>query len=215
MDAKTYLNQVIKLENKLYSKKEQLIILEQKMIYSSPAGNDSIGSGASAQFVVDKLPMQIANKEILENDIKTIEKDLIVKKAEILKTIDKLDDELISEILYMRYLRKMPINKIAERIDKPIKWVYHNHTEGINAIQIMLYAQQPRVSIKYHLYDLLESKIIFTGKFTEIANFLNTDVHRVTASCYQKLTIGHYCITTTNNVDEQVSIIKKKKGNIQ
>ena len=215
MDAKTYLNQVIKLENKLYSKKEQLIILEQKMIYSSPAGNDSIGSGASAQFVFDKLPMQIANKEILENDIKTIEKELIIKKAEILKTIDKLDDELISEILYMRYLRKMPINKIAERIDKPIKWVYHNHTEGINAIQIMLYVQRPRISAKYHVYNLYESKIEFIGTFTEIANFLNTEVHRVTASCYQKLAIGHYCVTTTNNVDEQVSIIKKKKGNIQ
>lgn len=212
MDAKTYLNQVITLENQLYSKKEQLIILEQKMIYSSPAGNDSIGSGASVQFVVDKLPVQIANKEILENDIKTIEKELIIKKAEILKTIDKLDDELISEILYMRYLRKMPINKIAERIDKPIKWVYHNHTEGINAIQIMLYARAPRENTQYHIYNLLESKIEYTGSLTEIANFLNTDVFRVRTSHIQEITIGHYGILKTKDVELQVTRLLKKRG---
>lgn len=215
MDAKTYLNQVIKLENKLYSKKEQLIILEQKMIYSSPAGNDSIGSGASVQFVVDKLPVQIANKEILENDIKSIEKDLIVKKAEILKTIDKLDDELISEILYMRYLRKMPINKIADRLDRPIKWVYHKHTEGVNTVQIALYARQPRKKTQYHLYDLANSNIEFTGTFTEIANYLNENVQRIHAAFYQELMVGHRCIFDLENVETQVNKIRKKKGNIQ
>lgn len=215
MDAKTYLSQVIKLENKLYSKKEQLMILEQKMIYSSPSGNDNIGSGTSVQYVTDKLPMQIANKEILENDIKTIEKELIVKKAEILKTIDKLDDELISEILFMRYLRKMPINKIADRLDRPIKWVYHKHTEGINAVQIALYARQPRKKTQYHLYDLANSIIEFTGTFTEIANYLNENVQKIHASFYQELLIGHRCICDLNNVETQVKKIRNRKGAIR
>ena len=135
MTAKEFLNQVREL-NKQINNKLQLLDSYKDRAYSlSSGGNDNCFGGRKIEppFVV------FAGKiDELEREIDGLTDDLIAKKQEINKTLEKLEDEQEQIVLRYFYIQCLNIPKIMQAMGYSRRWVDMKKHFGVKNIEKIL-----------------------------------------------------------------------------
>ena len=135
MTTKEYLLQVSKLEYKISRMKlrsEEYERLSHSI--SSPKYDNEPVSGTrnlEAPFV-----KWIMKKCDLDREIEALEEKLLNLKAEIMLTIETLDNEDYKNVLVLHYINGMPWEKIANKLYVSRRTVYRWHEQGLKEIVV-------------------------------------------------------------------------------
>lgn len=136
--ALVFLNQISNLRNKIYFKEELKIILEAKLQYSSPLGKNQLGSGTSVSYASDKIPLQINNLQEVMDDLEKLYKKISIKAIELTDFIDKNNNGVVAEILYLRFVQCRSILDISNHLNESVRFVSKSLSLGIKNINIAL-----------------------------------------------------------------------------
>ena len=133
MTVKEFLNQVRELNKQINSKLQLLDSYKDRAYSLSSGGNDNHFGGRKIEppFVV------FAGKiDELEREIDGLTDDLIAKKQEINKTIEKLEDEQEQIVLRYFYIQCMSIAGISRTMGFSEIWVKKKKYLGIKNLKL-------------------------------------------------------------------------------
>lgn len=187
-----YLSQVLKLTQTIENKKEQLVRLEQRMLYTSPTFETKEGTTSNSPSI-DKIPKLLADKEALEESIEKLEVKLQETRSRLMRMIDSLEDYDCSDVLYLRYIRGQDFATIASIMKRKKSWVYHKHTLAVDmfAVKIKEFRRNPK---RYDVLDYINGEIVFTGTSREVADYLGKSQQIINHSIAQRLLINKHLI---------------------
>ena len=135
MTAKEYLMQVKKLEYKISRMKERSEEYERlSHSISSPKYDCEPVSGTrnlEAPFV-----KWIMKKCDLDKEIEALEEKLINLKAEVMLTIETLDNEDYKNVLVLHYINGVAWDEIAERMFVSVSTVFNWHRNSLQKLKI-------------------------------------------------------------------------------
>ena len=131
MRAKDYLNQVRLLDRRIEQKREEVQQLRDRAtgVSSGLGGSGRVQSTPEA----DKAGRIVARYVDLEREIEEIEIELCEKRHEVIDTIHRLEDHRFVELLYLRYVKYMRIEDIANTMKKSNGEPYsYNHIADLH-----------------------------------------------------------------------------------
>lgn len=131
MSPKEYLQQAYRIEQEIKLNNELLL-----QTYSSLCGKgityETDGSRHNPNGnSVERNLLQAAE---YEERINAAIKELMQKRLEIEKVIDAVPDAVLREILKRRYLLYQKWDKIAEEMNRDLRWVYRLHSKALSKI---------------------------------------------------------------------------------
>ncbi len=131
MSPKEYLQQAYRIEQEIKLNNELLL-----QTYSSLCGKgityETDGSQRNPNGnSVERNLLQAAE---YEERINAAIKELMQKRLEIEKVIDAVPDAVLREILKRRYLLYQKWDKIAEEMNRDLRWVYRLHSKALQKI---------------------------------------------------------------------------------
>lgn len=138
MDAKTYLQQIIKLEHLIENK--MLDIARWKDIALSttaPINEIRVQTSKNQQ----QMTAAVTNYIDMESEIKNDMQKLMHKRQEIINTIEKLKPAEY-DVLYKIYVQGLTLAEVAAAFDRSYRWAVGIHHRGLNHIQEILNNQQ-------------------------------------------------------------------------
>ena len=208
MDTIKYLSQVINLERELERKQEQLIRLEQRMIYVSPSFDTEASGGGSRSN--EKLAKQVAEKELLENNIKNLERKIKETRARLIRIIDSIEDHDACDVIYMRYIRNFSFKKISEIMERSISWVYYKHGVAVDITTTKLEKYKPHFTKKLYLINLFNMEVVKHDSLPNLAEYLNIPLGTANAMVAQGSRRRNHIIVDDPNDTEKLSKILEK-----
>ena len=135
MTAKEYLMQVQKLEYKIKRMKQMSEEYERlSHSISSPCYDREPVSGTrnlEAPFV-----KWLMKKCDLDKEIEALEEKLINLKAEVMLTIETLDNEDYKNVLVLHYIKGVSWEEIAERMFVSVSTVFNWHRNSLQKLKI-------------------------------------------------------------------------------
>ena len=189
MDAREYLEQALVISARIKDLRDQLAVVNQKMLYVSPRLDNDVSSSGQ---VGDKLPKQIAKQEHLISQIIELEIQLVEVKATLTKFI-VIGDAEINELLIMKYVMLKSNDFIAKHLDRTIKWVYENHTKGVALIQRKL-NRKAWGNTKYLLFDNVDNVEIMFDVAEKIMMFLEINLNTFNSMYHQRIQVDKYIV---------------------
>lgn len=129
MTAKEYLSQAAVLKRRIKQIEERIeelrtevsspkaIRYDKDMVQSSPAGD------ALASYMVRLEKEQI--------DLYRLKAEYLEKREEIRTRLTRVNPDLYSDILYMRYLEQKPLGQIAEELSYSYEWICRLHGRAL------------------------------------------------------------------------------------
>lgn len=131
MSPKEYLQQAYRIEQEIKLNNELLL-----QTYSSLCGKGITYETDGSQHnpngnSVERNLLQAAE---YEERINAAIKELMQKRLEIEKVIDAVPDAVLREILKRRYLLYQKWDKIAEEMNRDLRWVYRLHSKALSKI---------------------------------------------------------------------------------
>lgn len=67
----------------------------------------------------------------MKDDVELFIQETLKLKREIMKDIDKIDDDACIQLLYMRYFEKMNFNDIADKLGLSYKRIHQVHSKAL------------------------------------------------------------------------------------
>lgn len=135
MTAKEYLMQVQKLEYKISRMK--LRSEEYERLSHSIAGPNYDREPVSGTRSLDASFVKwILKKADLDREIETLEEKLVNLKAEVMLTIETLDNEDYKNVLVMHYINGMPFGEIAENLYVSESTIFRWHRYGLDSLKM-------------------------------------------------------------------------------
>lgn len=131
MTVKEWLNRGFKLNKEI----EQLVEAKEKAkdlacSVVSNLGNEKV-QGTTGNSTENKMVSYAEYSRLLS---KRIDKLLEINK-EIVGAISKVDDATLRSLLTARYINFKTWERIAEDLDKELRWVYRLHKKALNNIE--------------------------------------------------------------------------------
>lgn len=133
MTAKEYLEQVQKLEYKIKRMKQRSEEYE-RMSLSVSGQNYEDARVDKTRNLEAPFVKWIMKKCDLDREIETLEKKLVNLKAEIMLTIEKLDNEDHKNVLVMHYLNGCTWNDVAKKLYVGRRTVFRWNEQGLNEL---------------------------------------------------------------------------------
>ncbi len=136
-EVKEYLNQAYYLDMRIKALQDELTMLESILFRCTPSYSNT-GHNSSPQptfeYTIDRV---IQYRERLNNEID----NLIDKKRDIKKTIDKLDNDKEKLVLHKRYINFQTFESIAEDLDVTPRQVYKIHKKTLEKLKKFIEVQ--------------------------------------------------------------------------
>lgn len=127
LKAKKLLLEIMKrdkiIELKLEELERQKILCEVKGI--SYDGEKVQGSSNTSQstMIIEYIQMK--------DDVEAFIQETMKLKRDVMKDIDKIENEACVQLLYMRYFEKMNFNDIADKLDLSYKRIHQVHSKAL------------------------------------------------------------------------------------
>lgn len=135
MDAKRYLQQVIKLDTQIQNKLiEKAQWMDVALSITAGVGGDRVQSSG----VKSKMAEAVEKCVDMEAEINALVDRLIEVKREIISTIERVENPTEYNLLHMRYIQKMDLQEIADRYDREYTWATTCHGRALKSVQIVL-----------------------------------------------------------------------------
>lgn len=125
MTAKEYLGQAYAIDRRVRIELEKVRAMRSVLDYKPPNLQGGSGSGSGG------LPEQLARVMEYEQRVTKLIGDLVSRKLEIERTIDKVTDLKLREILVRRYLSFQKWEQIAVDMSIDIRWLYRLHQRAL------------------------------------------------------------------------------------
>lgn len=125
------LNKMIYLNKSILKDKRKLKAINETMYDLKSKKNDITGvySGKKAPFLsVDK---DIDTKSMIEARIKNNNRDLDILKKDLIKKLDNIDDDLMHDIMFLRYIDFFSWSKILKVLNYSRSRIFQKHNECI------------------------------------------------------------------------------------
>ena len=135
MNAKEYLEQYKRLVERIRQLDIEIVTLEEEY--------DSISvdySGMPHSSTIADRTAKLASK-VMDKRLKKIElrAEAVTRRDEVLTVISRVEDALLSKLLYDRYILLMTWEKVAEDCDKSDKWCRTVlHSRALQSVKIIL-----------------------------------------------------------------------------
>ena len=129
-NAKAYLSQVRLLDVKIAQKQKELEMLRAETENISPNSNsDKIQTSAN-----DRLSTNIAKIIDIEQDITKKQVELIVLRHAIIDKIHELDNPILIDVLYKRYVEYKTYNLIAYELGYNVVYTRQLHMKALDLL---------------------------------------------------------------------------------
>ncbi len=132
MNAKEYLNQAFRIDQRINSKLEQVASLHALATKATSTMTDMPGSPNRNIHRMEDILIKIME---LEDEINADIDKLVDLKAEITETIKAVDHLEYQTLLEKRYLCFQTWERIAVDMDYDLRWVYRMHNKALDAVQ--------------------------------------------------------------------------------
>ena len=133
MTAKEYLNQAFLLDQQISSKMAQLSSLQSLSMKVTTTYSDVPASGTRNVHQMEDVIVKIMEmQEEIDQDLEA----LVDLKAQILRTIKKVDNTECRVLLELRYLCFYTWEQIAVEMDCTINNVYRLHRKALNKVRV-------------------------------------------------------------------------------
>ena len=131
MSPKEYLQQAYRIERKVRLDKEMLESMHAAL-HGRSVNYESDGSQRNPQGnSVERAILRVVE---YEERINAEIEELTQKRLEIEEVIEAVPDETLREILKRRYLMYQKWDKIAEEMNRDLRWVYRLHSKALSKI---------------------------------------------------------------------------------
>lgn len=135
-EVKSYLNQALLLDKRINALQDELTTLESKLQRCTPSYTNVRGGGnqPTFEYTLDRI---MKYREMLNCEID----NLVDRKRDIMKVIDKLDNDKEKLILYKRYINFQTFENIAEDLDITQRQVYKVYKKSLEKLQKFIEVQ--------------------------------------------------------------------------
>lgn len=136
-NVKEYLSQAYYIDKRIDTLNNELIMLESKLCKCTANYNSaghSNNTRSAFEYTIDKV-MQYRDR--LNNEIN----NLVDKKNDIKRMIDKLDNDKEKIILHKRYINFQTFESIAEDLELNPRQIYRIHKKSLEKLQNVIECQ--------------------------------------------------------------------------
>ena len=135
MYAKNYLEKAINIEERIKNKNLEI---EQWRTIATKTSASAEGERVQTSTSLHKMEDAAIKIVELEQEAKEMRSKLIEKKAEIIKTIDQVEDAESYSVLHLRYVQGMTLEKIAETKEISVSTVERKLNSAYELVQVIL-----------------------------------------------------------------------------
>lgn len=128
MDTKTYLNQVSRLDLMVKNKISELSALRE-LCYGLSA--ISTEERVQTSLKPDKIGSMVAKIDDLERKTDQLIDEYVDKRRKIIDQIDSMDDKLVYNILFARYIQKKTLERIAADMNYSFRQITRLHGKAL------------------------------------------------------------------------------------
>ncbi len=133
MNAKEYLNQGFRINERIDSKIEQIAMLRNLALKTSVTLSDMPGDPNKGKSRTEGLIVKILG---LEEEINADISKLVDLKQEIMRVIDKIEDPQESLLLNLRYLNFLTWEDIAIKMDCSVRTIHKLHGRALEHVKV-------------------------------------------------------------------------------
>ena len=128
MTAKEYLNQVRNLESKMKMLKEEIDTLREMVVSTGAVQQEERVMSSGAQ---DKMAETICKINEKEDDWNNLMREFALARAEVIISIQKLNNTDYEQILYKRYCQSKKWEEIAMEMNYSYRWILKLHGRAL------------------------------------------------------------------------------------
>lgn len=128
MDTKTYLSQIGRLDLMIKNKISELSSLRE-MCYGLTGMSNEERVQSTPNF--DKIGTAVAKIDDLERKTDRLVDEYVDKRKRIIEQIDDMDDKVIYEILFARYIEQKTFERIAADMDYCFRQITRLHGKAL------------------------------------------------------------------------------------
>lgn len=132
-EARTYLEQAYRIDQRINSKIEQVASLHNLATKANSTLTDMPGSSNRNIHRMEDIIVKIVD---LENEINQDIDTLVDLKTEIMQVIKKVDDLELQTLLEQRYLNFRTWEQIAVDMGYNVRHLYRMHDKALKAVQV-------------------------------------------------------------------------------
>lgn len=132
-EVKKYLKQAYKLDQRLKRERRNLEKLQSSAEYRSPNFEGGGGSGGG-----DRMSESVSRIMEKEKRVRELTDIYTRKYIEIENTIHSVGDDVLEEVLELRYLHYMLWEDIAEKMHRDLRWIYRLHGKALAKIKLTI-----------------------------------------------------------------------------
>lgn len=146
MTTKEYLSQISRLDRMIKNKLTEVSCLRELLF-----GLSAISNREKVQTTpdVDKIGTAYCKIEEMEEDIDKLIDEYADKKNKIIQQIDSMEDEMLYDILFSRYIAKETFEKISDHLNYSLRQVTRLHEKALKEFEKKyghLYLEKENVS---------------------------------------------------------------------
>lgn len=130
-EVKDYLRQAYKLDRRLQREQRKLEQLQSKVRYVSPSFEGMGGHGSG-----DKMSKAVADIIERTQRVQELTATYTARYGEIEQAIHSLHDDVLEEVLELRYLQYMKWDKIAERMNYTERHITRLHGIALKKMSV-------------------------------------------------------------------------------
>ncbi len=132
MTTRQYLSQIEKYDNLIHNK---IIEEEQLNILSMSVKSAPIGEKVQTSSKQDPMGDMVAKIIDLREEISKMATDFLEQKQEIIRTIEKVEDPILYDVLFKRYVEYKTLLSIADELGYSEVTIKRLHLKAIKAIK--------------------------------------------------------------------------------
>lgn len=128
------LNKIIYLNKSILEDAEKLKAINMTMYDLKHSGNDLSGVPSSIKDNYTTIDKSIDTKDIIKKRIDINNKDLNTLKNDLIDRLDKIDDNLMIDIMYLRYIDFFSWYRICKILNYSRSRIFQKHNECVRLI---------------------------------------------------------------------------------
>lgn len=132
MTTRQYLSQIEKYDNLIHNK---IIEEEQLNILSMSVKSVPIGEKVQTSSKQDPMGDMVAKIIDLREEISKMATDFLEQKQEIIRTIETVEDPILYDVLFKRYVEYKTLLNIADELGYSEVTIKRLHLKAVNAIK--------------------------------------------------------------------------------
>ncbi len=132
MTTKEYLSQISRLDRMIKNKLTELTQLKEVMCGLSAIPNEE---RVQSTPNVDKIGTAYCKIESMEENIDRLIDEYADKKNEIISQIDGMEDEILYDILFSRYIARKTFEKIADNMNYSFRQTTRLHGKALQEFE--------------------------------------------------------------------------------